>query len=165
MILNLLDGNVPPEHRVTPCAISPHLPLMNVGVTVLTLLAHVGKHRLDVALRALHFFVHTSQGILRFIVIEFRHGANGAPTSGRVAVFAGNLQRAVRAPRGFALRFRARRNSRLPNKKKEPAHGLDERSIHNHPLPSTFPVEGGIPRTLNEFELAAKTKTTVRKAS
>jgi hypothetical protein len=105
VILNLLDGNIPPQHRVTPCAIRPHLPLVNVGVTVLTLFANVGKYRLDVALRALHFFVHTPQRILCLIVVELRHAADRAPSAGRVAVFAGNLQGPVRTSRGFALRF------------------------------------------------------------
>jgi hypothetical protein len=58
VILNLLDGNIPPEHGVTPRAIRAHLALVNIGVTVLTLLSGVSKHRLDMALRALHFFMH-----------------------------------------------------------------------------------------------------------
>ena len=142
VILNLLDGDIPAEHRVTPRAIRSHFPLVYIGMTVLTLLAGVGKHRLDVALRALHFFVHTPQWILRFVVIKFRHGADGAPSAGGVAVFAGNLQGPVRAARGFALRFRPRRYSWLPNEKKQPAHDLDDRSIHSHPVPSNSPRRG-----------------------
>jgi hypothetical protein len=80
-------------------------------------------------------------------VVEFRHGADGAPSAGGVAVFAGNLQWPVRASRGFALRFRPRRCGWLPNEKKQPAYDLDDRSIHNHPGPSNSPVAGGISRT------------------
>ena len=142
VILNLLDGDIPAEHRVAPRAIRSHLPLVNIGVTVLTLLAGVGKHRLNVALRALHFFVHPPQWILRFVVIKFRHGADGAPSAGGVAVFAGNLQGPVRASRGFALRFRPSRCGWLPNEKKQPAYDLDDRSIYNHPDPSNSPRRG-----------------------
>jgi hypothetical protein len=91
VILYLLDGNIPAEHRVTPRAIGPHLALVNIGVTVLTLLANVGKHRLDMALRALHFFVHSPQRILRFIVVELRDAADRAPSGSGVAILARNL--------------------------------------------------------------------------
>jgi hypothetical protein len=129
VILDLLDGDIPAEHRVTPCAIGPHLPLVNIGVAVLALLANIGKYRFDVALRTLHFFVHAPQRILCLIVVELRHGADRAPSAGDVAVFAGNLQRPMRASRRFALRFRPRKYCRLPNEKKQPAQHLDEPSI------------------------------------
>jgi hypothetical protein len=125
VILDLLDGNVPPEHRVTPRAICPHLPLVNIRVTVLTLLPNVGKHGLDVALRAFHFFVHAAQRISGLIVVELRDSADGAPRGSRVAVLARNLQGAVRASRGFALRFRPGGNGWLPNQKKQPTHHLN----------------------------------------
>jgi hypothetical protein len=60
VILNLLDGNIPPEHGVTLRAIRPHLPLVNIGVTILALLADISKDRLNVALLARHFFVQAA---------------------------------------------------------------------------------------------------------
>ena len=91
VILDLLDGDIPTEHRVTPCAIGSHLPLVNIGVAVLALLANIGKYRLDVALRTLHFFVHTPKWITCLIVVELWHGADRAPSAGGMAVFARNL--------------------------------------------------------------------------
>jgi hypothetical protein len=59
-------------------------------VAVLTILSHVRENWFDMALCALHFFVHATQGILRPVVVEFRNGAYGAPSRGRMAVFAGD---------------------------------------------------------------------------
>jgi hypothetical protein len=142
VILDLLDGDIPTEHRMTPCAIGSHLPLVNIGVAVLALLANIRKYRLDVTLRTLHFFVHAPQRILCLIVVELRHGADRAPSAGGVAIFARNLQRPVRASRRFALRFRSRKYCRLPNEEQQPAHHLDERCIYNHPVPSKVPRRG-----------------------
>jgi hypothetical protein len=105
VILYLLDRNAPSLHGMALSAIRAHLPLVDIGVTVLTLLASVSKHRLDVALRALNFFVHAAQRILRFVVVELRNTADGAPSTGGVAVFAGDLQGAVGASRSVALRL------------------------------------------------------------
>jgi hypothetical protein len=86
MILDLLDCNIPAKHGVTLRAIRPHLPLVNIGVTVLALLAGVSKHRLDVALRAFHFFVHAPQRILRLVVIKLRNRFDRPPSARCVAV-------------------------------------------------------------------------------
>jgi hypothetical protein len=82
---------------------------MNVGVAIGAVLSYVGEDGLDVALHALHFFVHAAQRVLGFAVVEFGNGANRAPTRGRVAVFAGDVQRTVRAARGFFSSCGARR--------------------------------------------------------
>ena len=60
VIFHLLNSDVPALNRVALCAIRSHLALVNVVMTVLAILAHVGKYRLYVALRAQHFFVHSS---------------------------------------------------------------------------------------------------------
>lgn len=49
------------------------------------------------ALRTGHRLVHSPQGILGAIVIEFRYCPNWFPAERRVAVLAWNVQRAVRA--------------------------------------------------------------------
>ena len=90
MILHLLNGNIPALHRVALRAIRAHLPLVNVRVALFTILADIGEHRLDVALRAFHFFVQASQRITRPVVIEFWNRANGLPARGRVTVLARN---------------------------------------------------------------------------
>ena len=104
MILNLLYGIVPTENRVALRAVRAHFALVNIGVAILTVLAHVCEYRLYVALRALNSLVHAAQWILCFVVIKFRDGANGAPARGGVAVLAGNGERSVRTARGFPLR-------------------------------------------------------------
>ena len=104
MIFHLLDGNIPPLDGVASRTIRSHLPLVNIGMAVLTILTRVGKHRLDVALAALHLFVHAAQGILCLVVIEFGDGADGTPAGSGVAVFAGNRERTVRTSSSSSLR-------------------------------------------------------------
>jgi hypothetical protein len=90
VILDLLYRNIPAQHGVALRAIRAHLPLVNVRVAFFTILAYIGEYRLDVALRALHFFVHAPQRITRLVVIEFGNRANGLPACGGVTVLARN---------------------------------------------------------------------------
>ena len=109
VILNLLNGIVPTKNAVAPCAVRAHFPLVNIGVAILTSLAHICEDWLYVALRALNFIVHAAQWITRFVVIEFRDRADGAPACGGVAVLAGNGKRSVRTTSGLPLRCRSAR--------------------------------------------------------
>jgi len=127
VIFYLLDGIVPALNGVALRTVGAHLPLVNVNVTILAVLPYVSKHGLDVALRALHFFVHAAQRILGFVVIELRNSANGAPTRGSVAVFARNIQGAMRTSSGLPLGQSCRRSCRLPSKEQEPAQNLKKR--------------------------------------
>ena len=70
-----------------------------------TVFAYVGEDRLDVALRAFHLLVHAAQRIRGFVVVEFRHRADGAPTCSSVAVFARDGERTMGVARGFFLRI------------------------------------------------------------
>ena len=111
MILDLLDGDVPPAHGVALRAIRTQLALVNIRVAILALVAYIIKYELDVARRAGHAHVHAAQRILGLIVIEFRNGANGPPTLGRMAVGAGDTEAAVRTLRrsgalGLSARMR-----------------------------------------------------------
>jgi hypothetical protein len=72
VFFNLLDGHIPSEDGVALRAIRTHLPPVNIGVTILTVLARVREYRLDVALGALHLLVHTAKWILSLVVIELR---------------------------------------------------------------------------------------------
>lgn len=103
VILNLLNGIVPTKNRVALRAVRAHFALVNIGMTILTILANIGEYRFYVALRALHFLMHTAQWVVRFVVIEFRNGADGAPTRGSVAVLARNGERSVRTASGLPL--------------------------------------------------------------
>jgi len=143
VILYLLDSNIPPEYGVALRAIRAHFALVNVRVTILALLADISEDRLDVALRAFHFFVHASQRILGFVVVELGDSTNGPPSGGRVTVLTRYLEGAMRASSGLPLRFRPCSGSRLPEKKGQPEHDLDKRGIDSHPEPSIFPLAGG----------------------
>src|SRR5258706_5965788 len=105
VILNLLNGIVPTKNGVAPRAVRAHFPLVNVGVAILTILAHICENRFYVALRALNFLVHAAQWITRFVVIEFRDGADGTPACGGVAGLAGNGKRSGRTTNGLPLRW------------------------------------------------------------
>src|ERR1700690_2365899 len=72
-------------------------PPVQVGMTVLAIAAHVGKHRIDVAILARHADVQATQRISGLAVIKLGLGANRHPGRGCVALFAGNFHRAMRA--------------------------------------------------------------------
>jgi hypothetical protein len=90
VIFDLLNSSIPTLDRVALGAVRAHLALMHVGVAVRTVLADIGKDRLYVALRTLHFFVHAPQRVRGFVVIEFRGGLNRLPTRRSVAVLTGD---------------------------------------------------------------------------
>jgi energy-converting hydrogenase Eha subunit A len=77
--LSLLRDDSPARHGVTLRAIGAHFPLMNVGVTVLAILAHLGEHWLRVASRAFHLFVHSAQWVVGRVVVELEYTANRTP--------------------------------------------------------------------------------------
>ena len=101
-----LNRNIPPFDGVAGVAIRPELRAMNIRVTVSAFLADIGEHQLDVAPRALHFFVQALQRVMGFVVIEFRNAANRLPTQRGMAIFAGDVQPgAVRIPGNRLLRL------------------------------------------------------------
>jgi hypothetical protein len=85
-----LQGHVPAQHAVALGAIRTELPAVNVGMAVGTLRAYIAEHRLRMALDALHFHVHATEGIAGLVVVELRNGADGLPTRLRVAILAGD---------------------------------------------------------------------------
>jgi hypothetical protein len=103
VIANRRDGNVPALDRVTRLAIRPELAPVDVRVAIRAFLSHVCKNELHMALSALHFFVHPTQGIARLVVVELGNTADGFPTEGRVAVFTGNGECAVGIARNLFL--------------------------------------------------------------
>ena len=133
VVFELLCRDVPAQYGVAPCAVRPHLPLVDVGVAVLAVLARIRNHEFDVALRAFHFFVHAAKRVLRFIVIELENLADGPPRGGGVAILARNVERAVGAFCGLPLHVARRSYTRaLSERKGKPAQGLDEREINRH---------------------------------
>lgn len=96
MLLYLLDRDLPSANGMTLFAIGSKLTFVNVGVAILTALSDVGEDRLDVALRAGHRLVHSTQWITCLVVIELGDGADGFPGVCRVAVLAWNVQVSMR---------------------------------------------------------------------
>ncbi len=99
VIANRLHRNSPALDRVTRFAIGSELAAMQVCMTIRAFLADVRKHQLYVALRTSYFFMHAAQRILCAVVIKFRNAADWPPAQRCVAIFAGNVQRAVRVSR------------------------------------------------------------------
>lgn len=97
MLLNRLHRNLPSEDRVALRTVRAELSAVYVGVTIGAIFSNVRENRLGMASRAGHLFVHTAKRIPRGVVIEFGNGANGSPARVGVAIFAGNVQRTVRA--------------------------------------------------------------------
>src|SRR2546429_5852711 len=62
-------------------------------MTVLAIPTDIREHRLHVALRAFHFFVHTAQRISGLVVIEFRIRLDRAPRAHLVAIVARDGER------------------------------------------------------------------------
>src|SRR2546421_5219386 len=93
VILDLLNGIIPTKNGVALRAVRAHFALVNIGVAILTILAHIREYRFYVALRALHFLMHAAQWVVRLVVIEFRNGADRAPTRGGVAFVVGECYR------------------------------------------------------------------------
>ena len=108
MIFQLLDGNIPPLYGVASRAVRSHLPLVNIGVAVLAILSRIGEYGLDVALHALHLFVHTTKGILCIVVTKLQNGPDGFPACSGVAVFARNSKDPMRTSSVLPLGRRIR---------------------------------------------------------
>lgn len=110
VLVDLLGGNLPTFHAVTLLTIRAELAFMNVGVAIGALVTHVGEYRFDVALRAGHSLMHTSQWIASLVMVELRHVADRLPSAQGVAILARNVQGAVRAASiAIGLRLRPRR--------------------------------------------------------
>ena len=103
VIAHLLHRDIPTLHGMALRAVGAHLATMDVRVAIGAILTHVGEYGFYVALGALHFFVQAAEGIFRFVVIEFRNCADGAPACRGMTVFARNVQRTVRIPLAFLL--------------------------------------------------------------
>jgi len=124
VILHLLDGDIPALNSVALRAVRAHFSLVDVGVAILAILADVGEHRLDMALHALDFFVQSAKRIPGLVVIELRHGTDGAPARSVVTVFTRNRKRTVRTTSGLPLGVRHRSTRSRPRQEYQPAQNL-----------------------------------------
>jgi len=120
VILDLLDGNLPAQHGMALRAIRAEFPPVNVRVAIGAIFADISEDGLDVTFVAFHFFVHAAKGIFGAVVVEFRNSANGPPRCGRVAIFARDGQRPMRALRAALLRQKLRGEQNQPQNEQEP---------------------------------------------
>ena len=79
MIADLLHRDIPALHGVALRTVRAHLTSVNVCVAIGAVLANVGEYGFYVALRTVHFFVHSAQRIFCLVVIEFGDRADRAP--------------------------------------------------------------------------------------
>ena len=110
VILYLLHGDIPPLYGVTLGAIRPHLTAVHIGVAVGAIFACVCKDRLNMALDAVHLFVHPAQRIVGLVVIKFWDRSYRTPSRSGMAVLAGNGEGAVRVASRFFLRIGCKRH-------------------------------------------------------
>jgi len=122
VILHLLYSDIPSLNGVALRAVRAHQPAMNIGVTIRASLSDIRENWLNVAFNAFHFFVHPAQGVVRFVVVEFRNSADRPPTGRGVTVLAGYRERAVRIATRLFLRIAAAEMSGM-NRHSRPTAG------------------------------------------
>jgi len=79
VILNSLQRDLPPFHRMATGAIGAELAAMDIGVAIGALGTDVLEDQIRVALNASHFLVHAAEGISGQIVVELGIGSYGLP--------------------------------------------------------------------------------------
>jgi hypothetical protein len=125
VILNRLHRYIPAQWSVAFGAIGAILAAMNVRVAIRAVLADVSKDWLEVALSAVHLFVHPAEGIPCAVMIELGNTADRRPTRARVAVLAGDIKRAVRTTAGLPLSTRRAGTGKRKSKEHEPTADLE----------------------------------------
>ena len=82
VVFHLLSGDVPALYRVALLAVGSHLTAMDIPlfVAICAILSDILEHGFHVTGDALHFFVHSPQRIVGFVMVEFRYRPDGSPT-------------------------------------------------------------------------------------
>ena len=125
VLLDRLDRYLPAQDSVAPGAVGAELTAVDVRVAVRAVLTNVSKDRLEMAVRAVDFFMHGTKRKSRGVVIEFGNGANRGPARVRVAVLARNDQRAVRTPAGLTLGICRKGEAKGESKEHKPTANLE----------------------------------------
>jgi hypothetical protein len=97
VLVDGMNGNLPPIHPVVKVALRPVFPPMKISVAILATAPHVGKNRIDVTFLARHFRVQAAQRVPGLAVIKVRFAADRSPGRGGVALLTSDFQRSVRA--------------------------------------------------------------------
>ena len=141
VILDLVDGNLPAENRVTLRAIGAELSQVNVCMAIRAVLPDIGEYRLRMAFNTSNFFVLPTQRIGGFVVVELQHAAYRTPRRCGVTVFARNRQRSVRTANISLLSGKCRDEQKQPKNEQRPC---DQMCVLKRILPSPpVPSRGG----------------------
>ena len=103
MVLEFLRVNFPALYGVALFAIRAELAAVNIGVAIGAARADFREDQIRVALRAAHLCVHAEQRVTSAVVVKFRDTADGLPARVCMAIFAGDIYRAMWIPTGFLL--------------------------------------------------------------
>ena len=125
VLLDGLHGNLPTQNGVAFRAIRAKLTTVNICVAIRAILANIGKNRLEVAFRAIHFLVQAAQRVFRCVVIEFGHRANRGPTGAGMAILARNGKGTVRTSARLPLPIHRVNGGKRQKKQRHPASDLD----------------------------------------
>ncbi len=91
VLLDRLDVDLPSFYGVARFAVRAELTLVNIGVTISTVLSGLTEHQAGMAFGAWDRAVHAAQWVLRFVMVEFRNIADRLPRSERMTVLAGHV--------------------------------------------------------------------------
>jgi hypothetical protein len=96
VLVDGLDENLPATDAVAKVALCSIFPPVDVGMTILTIAAHVGEYRIDVAFLACDTQVQAAQWITGFVVVEIRLGADRFPGRGGMTFLTSKLHGPMR---------------------------------------------------------------------
>ena len=97
MLVNVVNRDLPPCIAVAKITLCPVFAPVNIGVTILALLAGVGEDQVVVAVAAAYLGVQAAQCESRLAMIELRNGPDRRPPFGGMAILARNIQLSMRA--------------------------------------------------------------------
>ena len=81
MLFDVPNRDLPPLDTVAVFAVGSKLPSMNIGMAIGAAMAHFGKNKARMTLRAVdQRRVHAAQWVCSIVVIKIRPGANRFPT-------------------------------------------------------------------------------------
>jgi hypothetical protein len=81
MLFDVPNRDFPPLDCVAVFALGSQLPSVNIGVAIGAAVAHIGKNKVRMTLRAVdQRGVHAAQWVCSFVVIKIRPRANRFPT-------------------------------------------------------------------------------------
>ncbi len=141
VVADLLNRGLPALDRVTVLTSRSKLILVNVRMAVVALDSDIGKHHAAMAIGASNVRVQTEERIGRLrIMIEFGDSSDRAPAGCRVAVLAGKVEAAVRAPRPVDLLGRQESTTQHEQDRQAGRRGTDILARHS----DRSPTDGGV---------------------